>query len=844
MTNPFAQLPADPGDALIKPPEGPAAIAPLKPNAFSVRQAGDTALAAQDNQNAQTPAYIADQTRRAEEAAARDQERLGLVQQQTADFEANLARNATLSEENTAKQLEVVARAKKVADMNPILRPFIQMFKPSLSNEEIATDAQVLNMESGVLQQDAIATARNYGQLLESQKTLWGAQDAAAGTADKLSDTVFNGIATTTAMAIDSFRTGAAVLSGIAEADKSEFQMAQVALAGLSDAQITAKHQAARAKGGADIEIDGVKIPIGMLEKEKQANDSADLDRESKQLAVQGGRINLARALEAREISTRPMSWLMRQVSAGGGGYPIDTLQREIANRSASGAAATAVIDSKTAGVSRVASAISQIGYQASDVVRRYGFTNGTGNLTNITTRARVTEFTRIQARQVEELARHRKDGTLTPQREEALLKETAQSYKMLIATISDDIDGQGGSPSLRIGKKAFLMNGTLDPGTAQNIFTESILAGRNANQAGMRGAAATAYNAGVEAFRGILAAKMSMSAESAKGRTKAQLIADFQAAEAAGKLKKSDIERVIGKAVAGSYSMDAAQAVTPNIPALLARSGVKINVEPAAWSESLAAGEAIVSGSLMKRYSLTKEQADDVLMNGEKSPYYSSTMASNKITGAFLAGRVAAATTQYLDHNFSDGVTAPSAEIARGLRSPEFANLAGQLQPHLANKDFGSFTINSLVGDNIASHIDGMQGVFLTAINERQRAIRGDGPKGVALYQGDPQRRFETVIHAIPSLQDADVKALLDAVRPQLPRSVSPGLGQMSGLGLGAKPDYSKAFDLLGSTKFDNPRLETLRKQVVKELPKAIVATDRAMSIRGSIDPSVSGIE
>lgn len=843
MTNPFAQLPADPGDALIKPPEGPA-VAPLQPNAFSVRQAGATALAAQDTQNAQTPAYIADQTRRATETAQRDEERLALVQKQTADFEAGLKRNAALAEENSVAQMEVVQRAKKVADMNPFLRPFIQAFKPSLSDEEIATDAQVLNMESGVIQQDAITTARNYGQLLQSQKDLWTAQDSAAGSSDKLADTMYNAIATTTAMAIDSFRTNASVLGGIAEADRSELQMAQVALAGLTDAQISAKYQEARSKGGGEVVVDGVRIPAGMLEKEKQANDSADLDRESKSLAIQGGRMNLARAVEDREISTRPMSWLMRTVNAGGAGYPIDRLQREIASRSESGAKAGEVIDSKTAGVARVANALKQTTYQAADVISRYGFTNGNNNITNINTRARVTEFNRLQSAQAAELIRHRKEGTLTPQREEALLKTTAQNYRMLIATISDDIDGQGGTPALRTGKKAFLMNGTLDPGTAQNIMTESILSGRNSNQAGFRGQAATAYNAGVEAFRGILVAKMGMSAESAKGRTKAQLIADFQAAEAAGKLKTADIQRVIGKAIAGAYALDTASNITPHIPALLARSGVDVKVAPAAWAESVAAGESIVAGSLMKRYSLTKEQAENVLANAEKSPYYSSTMASNKITGSFLAGRVAAATTQYLDHNFSDGVTTPSAEMARVMRTPEFSNLAGQLQPHMANKSFGNFVINSLVGDNIASHIDGMQNIYLKAFHERQRAIRGDGAKGVALYQGDPQKRFETVIHAIPSLQDVDVKALLDAVRPQLPRSVSPGLGQMGGLGLGAKPDYSKAFDILGATKFENPRLESLRKQVVKELPKTIVATDRAMSIRGNVDPSVSGIE
>jgi hypothetical protein len=849
MVNPFTPIVSDAGDSVVKPTAGPATnpfvLDPARIQANAIESSSKA-----DQLYAETPAYVASKVEAAKKAEQQSQARLGTITEVTNVFSSNLAKINSDQQEVDAARLAIMDRADKRDKLNPIIRPFIELIHPSLSAGAIQEDAIRVDMRSRIVSDQFLHENQNYASQLTANKTLWTAEDAATAAEQGVSDAVFNGMMTTVQMADQNFTRSAQAFNGIVDARKGERQLAMLALSGLTDAQVSAAEQQARAKGQDFFEINGARVPLGMIEETRQQDQQAAMSRKAQALAIASGEMGLANQLQEKSIREMSMPALIAAVKAGGNGLPMTALQLELTNRGRTQDSSQEYISAAESGAVRTASALARSGYLASQMIRNYGFMNGTGQITNVQTQTAISSFATMQARNLATIQEAKRNGTFTPGLEQKLLADTANAQQMLFATITNDIRMQGGTKEMIAAKQAFLVNGQLDPATAGQVLTQGIMGGQNADQLHLRGSAAAAYAAGQEKFFQLVAPKIGWTPEAMKGKTREQIAAEFQRQVGSGKIKREEIERQVIVATREAYSVSAAQRLHLNIPELLKQSGYDTGVPNSAWQESIHAGEAMVEKQLMERYGLRKAGAQHVLANGENSPYYSKDMAAAGITADSLAGAGAAATFQYLDANYSDGKHIPSAAIAAGLQNPKFGQLAGNLQPALANRDFGNFMINSVVGDNIASNVDGMQQVYIKAAAKRNADIKGSWNRGAGLYGNNPQTRFEAIVHNVPDLTDSEVKELLAAARQHLPADqVAAGIlatapkGLMGGLpAQNARRDYTNALDDLGRMKFENQRLEALRKKTVAALPKATQTTDRVMAIRGSVNPVILG--
>jgi len=785
-------------------------------------------------------------------AAAKAQERLRSVTDLTRAYQADLASVTEREKPLLAAESDVAARAAKRASMNPFVRPILELIHPSLSAEEIDTDQTAIHLQRQALSDEFMNVNRQYSQSLASNKEIWGAEDGAIQAEGQLNDAKFAGQFATVQATMQAFESSVKGLSAVAQGRSNETQLAAFALNDMDDSQVSAALAEAQHSGKNFIERNGVKIPIGMIEETRQKDTASQVQAEAAQMALVGGRLDLHQKLQGNAIAQMSDQKLSQLVnSADGGGFPIGDLKAEFVRRNNLSATANTITDTQTAGSARGAQLISNSFGLAGTLTRRYGFANGTGNIEDVNVSRASQQYNTIGMKWVERL----KSGKpLTPQEESQMNTEIDGGLQTLHRTMTDSLDKSSGSKEESAARAAFMTGGRISADAASSLVTSGIIGGLSADQMGLKGPSKVSYTAGQ--------AKLASLVAKASGKTPEQVAAMSPREQAAmlqdsmggrePKLTKAELQREVGIAVSGVQAQQIAETMQHNLPDLARRVGAPFGqLDGAAWQASMAAGQRYADTVVAQKFGITEGEAADIRTKGSKSPLYQKLFNDGKIkVGADVIQNAAgyaegAGTWQFADKHFTTPDFIPSREASKFLNSPEYKGMAGVVQPVMANQNFGNYVMDSLLGSAVSDNADKIRRVYGSAAAQRQIEIADFQKNGVKLYNNDAKLRFSTTLHLVNGLTDQDVGTLLKAVEGHLPRGPDSDKVAQAVVRGGAHPPsgprYDDAFTVMGSLKFNDPHLESLRKKAMSDLSNAQSRADRFMGVFGSVDQRIN---
>jgi hypothetical protein len=236
------------------------------------------------------------------------------------------------------------------------------------------------------------------------------------------------------------------------------------------------------------------------------------------------------------------------------------------------------------------------------------------------------------------------------------------------------------------------------------------------------------------------------------------------------------------------------------------------------------------------KRLGLSPEQAQMIFAKGQ-DPRITPELKS-KVAAARYAGLL-----ESLDQIPGwKGSESPSDALVNLLSSPQFLNRAAALDQTRAGSSVGAAAADGVARGELSSLLGNYARKLSTVNSERTATRVGGSFLGASRYSNDGIYKAKAVLGAIPGLNPTEEAQLVTAVRNQIRGegaygAVAQGVKEVSGLlnsNSGNAPFGAKEFEAVSSIitdgKFENPRLERLRKIAAKDWRQSSESLDRAI--------------
>lgn len=720
----------------------------------------------------------------------------------------------------------IAARQTELAEMNPLERMIRGTFSLAHNRSYLEEQDQAY---AGVLQ----SMGQNYQMLTGLQDRLISTIEANYESSDSVWQLTMANLDQDTRLANAGYSSAAQVMGAEMQGLESQVELmgaqqrARIeTLTSLSPGQINAALADARGHGGVTT-VNGVPLHAGELEVAANQWQEQQLALESRQLALDAQRADLAAGQERRLIDHMTLPQIEAAIANNG------TYQGQQLSQSALTAALGAHRD-------RAAIAVEGVGQTAAPRTAR-------DMLATINNVSRGSSARMLQM-----------FGAL-PQEQAQYLGRLQTSLNGFAAAVNDA--NQRGVGQQFITQQMPVLQAMI---AEQQAITERVVtrwAGGNRDLAAVGTAWLTGQPiAGESAIRGIISLARNglptgtrITGPSAEVFRQVQRIVQQSDTVGAGtdvatmmtggttqnrEQRERTMIQQIQRVVAGSYSnhtMDSALRATPELARQVRGSNGQPHsfsrVRPEDFRAALQAGDAEGYRRIGNDLGINPNEARSLFNGGTGTPIWAQVRQDRNLTDAQLTqmGRTlqayqTQAMLQVLDQSPSATDTfRPSRAFASLLQNPQYQNYVGERARLQAQSTFGDFLFGNIAGsgfqEGFYQYSRGV-GVAFNTLHAAQLAARAEGIQN--MQGGDAFRRTAMVLAGIESLSQADEQHLMNAVR----RLVGPSrnAGDFGGRGAGgmAAGDNDQRFErirgVIMNQRFDDPGLERIRQRAATD--------------------------
>lgn len=694
----------------------------------------------------------------------------------------------------------IADRQDELTRMNPLVRGIRGLFDSSFDSDHLArldrTIAGRIRATADVYDQQ-MRSIDNMNMLLDENAS--GEVNLAKLAIDSASEDIrLSSLAVASSQEV--VKTIAAGITAGENLVRAQMTARADTMAILTDSQLS-QYIGMAAKNAGEVTVNGTPLRLQELKEIKMARTERALSYESKILAVQNQRMDLARQHEINFVNKMTKPEVLAAIKSNGAFQgqvlPMDLLGRQL--QVLQGTEDSMVSEITRTGGARAASAIARLN---GDLIRQSSdravelFGQLPGNL------ARLYNFQGAQfANITEEINAARGSGVshlVATQKSKEMVKMYQDGVKAIDAEAKR---WAGGDKDLYAVASAYLTGNTIN---SQSAVRGLIKMARTGAPKGTRltGAAKDAFDA---------ARKAIASFESKEARANnAQDIKAFLASDAGKKSmteKQQELEKVVGEAVTEAYNNRIYGEMTSAAPKYAKQiAGPDGKPHPASRIpvETVARAEAVAKVATQERFgkSIPPEQATNA------AAFELQTMLN------------------VLDREAGAGAADAYVDLLNNNKYHEMAGTLSQRSGTIGFMDYVTYNAGpESMGENVAQY-----GSVLRRANEvRKRESAIETSTAAARFRGQPVRRMETILAGIPGINAQERTALANAVKEMVALNpMQQGGGALPEYGSTVTRQVNERIDtVITSGKFQDPGLEKVRQIAAKHWAENSRTTD-----------------
>lgn len=600
-------------------------------------------------------------------------------------------------------------------------------------------------------------------------------------------------------------------LSGQAQFVQTQALMRDSIISGKSPGE-RAQLYAQAAKSGGYVAIDGVNLRAEDIHQYVLKDQEQELAIESRNLAIQGQRMNIAQMHEQKLVRTMTLPQVQQAIANGGvyRGVKLDqseltnTLQGHLQRQQMLGENALSQSDygqlgQAAVGIMRniqgVAHRMQGLGMRGNDPgVRNMGL--------------KITENSASMVEITNQIAAA-KQANAGPQIVKALtdrLVGVQQSFQQGLDNAA--LEMTGGDKQGAQYLKPYLVGGDMSPENASDAMLYWA----------KKGGIPTAARGSNAARAGFAKAQTILNDETQRARARG------------GKISQQEIDRAVRvrltKELPEAANAQGLNSLLANVPKIAKASGMNLGISPQDYQRAMIMGDQEGMQAIAQQAGIPVEQAQ-MLFAGrlpKTTPNYQALEAKRTELSPALQTAQSAAFLRYLDQAPGASVdNRPSRQLVSLLRSSKFIETATRMEDNIAGASYGDYLLGGMGKGGLAATASSWgQGLERVQLN-REQGWQNSSRELARKYNNDPWTRTAIVLGAIPGLNKAEEVQLMKALRSNLPIDSKMQAGRDVGIAMQAidpsepsdmmTEQNSRITSALKSGKFQDPGLERIRK-------------------------------
>jgi hypothetical protein len=226
----------------------------------------------------------------------------------------------------------------------------------------------------------------------------------------------------------------------------------------------------------------------------------------------------------------------------------------------------------------------------------------------------------------------------------------------------------------------------------------------------------------------------------------------------------------------------------------------------------------------------LSAEQVKDLFKSESKQQLFNNQRQQNKVDFAAAKNQLFADQQVAVLQQFESMHPGAAAAFADYIRTPRFQSRMGMEADRAGLGDLPTQLAAAAGGNTLRDRLSSAMNGYTQAATRAQRQAAIDHAATIQSYGNDPFVRGSAVLAANPNLTPAEEKVLMDTVR-----KLVVGTGPTRGGTYGTELTFTAINDVIMNNKFQDPKLERLRKTAAATWKQDLEAADRvARGIRG----------
>lgn len=715
------------------------------------------------------------------------------------------------------RRVQLADKRAEIAQMNPLERLFAGAFDPDKNLEALGAEARVVEGQIS-------ARYESLQQLSSVQQTLLASIAGEGSDMDALLQLNIGALEQDARLANLSLSAASQVLESSLSAIGAQGNVTQAqqavrneVLGNLSLEQATEALADARANGDG-VEVNGVFIPLGQMAAAQQALDSADISMQSRQIALEQGKLNLADRHEADIIDKMTPEQVKSAIENNGmwQGQQFSVSKLAIAQQNHK-----AMADQKAGDILNQESgefyAISAkaMGSQADGTTQRMQNLFGAVPPSQKQYVASLSARFQAHKKKIEEA----KAAGVRPRVLQGLMQEFGALQKQQEQVIDSAVKAwAGGNKSLEGIGNAWV-RGLPITGSQAAEALDAIAAGDVPSNIRMSGPAA-------QVFRRI------QQQNKGKGKPTTE-------EEKAARVESTR------EAAASQFVQSSMNEVMATLPETAA--GIRdengrhpfSRVDPGDYRYALQEGDKRGEMLIAENLGLKTNELRDIAAKGKFSKYWKQAEGAEIISGVTLDTKTVGALNQYilgaqtqemlrfLDKSQSATPDfKPSSAFADLFQNPQFLKATQDAVTSQGGSSFGDYITSAAGLPGFESELRNYAGSVQTAhaaIRGEERQIRN---QFINDFEVRPQTRLKTVLGNMDSLSDREAQQLYDGMS-----KLEINGRNIFYQGTGSKARNRAVDDVILKHKLPDPYLEGLRKKAAKEWERSLVKTSRLLN-------------
>lgn len=428
-------------------------------------------------------------------------------------------------------------------------------------------------------------------------------------------------------------------------------------------------------------------------------------------------------------------------------------------------------------------------------------------------------------------------------------LREMAAQRQQLIDGIATQ--WAGGNKDLKPLASAFLSGAPLNGESSARGLIAMVRGGQNFANASPQAKAA------IDAARALVA-----QADAAPQTTPGQSVEALFGKAPNAKEKESQLLRDVVKKIGDVYSSTQFDTTIRAAPQIAKQFGhIGQNLNPETLSDAITVGDEQGYNRVAGDLGITAADAKTLFAGGAGSDKIWAKANKQGLSleqwGSRLTTQQQMATTQYMDqHHPKVGQWSAGTVLANLLGHPRFADIAGQQAAGAAQSTFGDFVVGTAGSANQAANVAQYGKQMRDAYTLHRQSARTNQLNNLNSYGADADRRFYTILHALPGVNSPEAGRMWAEVqkivknpewREQNTSSLdvianaarNPSDFVFSGAAATVNNLQYEEYKLaLGQAKFNDPNLERARRLALSKWGEYERVSDDAISALNTFRP------